>query len=173
MSSLGLKRAVSNAVYQNLRDEIPDLQSQIDSNKSDITNLQNQISQLGTTDYYKTLIFRQHYTQSSKFPSKESCQRFNDTIDNPESSLQFSIIGDTDLIKGDFNTYVYMINIVSYGAVTKEHTHTVDTAIDNKNVCVISQGYNRLWSDYDNEGADATIVHSSGMFRSSVLTGGG
>ena len=175
MSNLGLKRTVSDSVYKNLRDELPDLQSQINLNGANISKLMGDIDELNTRlpKFYKTLIFRQQYTQAMRFDSFNEAVNFNSTINNPETSLKYSIIDQTEDIKGDYNTYVYMVKVVSYASANKEHIgDTVDNAENGKDILVISQGYSPFWSNYDKDGVDCTVIHSSGMFRSSLLTGG-
>ena len=175
MSNLGLKRTVSDSVYKNLRDEIPDLQSQINLNGANISKLMGDIDDLkiNLPKFYKTLIFRQQYTQASRFDTFNEAVDFNSTINNPETSLKYSIINQTEDIKGDYNTYCYMIKVISYTSVNKEHgEHTVDLSENGKDILVISQGYSPFWSNYDKDGVDCTVIHSSGMFRSSLLTGG-
>ena len=176
---LGIRNSLTLSSYKNETSVINTLQStqdqlvlQSNNNTSDISDLQTDITTIDGKfpQYYQTLIFRQKVDNNYLFADKAEVENYNENIDNPEISNQFSIINKSDDIKGDFGLYIYKIKIHSYTDITG--TASVSRHIPGKDVFVTGQVYNPLWSVVTQRGDDGIHFYSNGMFRGSCIMGG-
>ena len=176
---LGIRNGLALSSYKNETSIISSLQStqdnlvlQSNNNTSDISDLQSDITTIDGKfpQYYQTLIFRQKCDNNNLFTDKAEVENYNESIDNPETSNQFSIINKSDDIKGDFGLYIYKIKIHSYTDITG--TASVSRHIPGKDIFVTGQVYNPLWSVVTQRGDDGIHFYSNGMFRASCIMGG-
>ena len=102
---LGIRNGLALTSYINETSVINTLQNtqdqlvlQSNNNTSDISDLQTDVSTIDGKfpKYYQTLIFRQKVDNNHLFANKAEVENYNESIDNPEISNQFSIIDKSD-----------------------------------------------------------------------------
>ena len=187
MDILGINNKLNNYIYDfevknkdNLQDQINDNAAShllntgniltnttnISTNTSNITSIYNKFPQ-----YYKTLIYRQKVDGNNLFDSFNEAKEFNNTISAPLSSNKYSIMNNIEDIRGNTNTYVFMLKVIPDNGNITYSTGAIDLKEDNKNIIVISQEFNPIHSCYDYKSVVCNVIASHGLFRNTSLFG--
>ena len=153
-------------VYKNLLYDVPNLTGQVAINYENITQLGSIPLQ---EQFYKTLVYRQVYDSSNKFTNFQEFLN-TDTQGDPTVSSKYSILEHLGSIKDTNGPYVFMVKIVNYASVLVEGS-AEDHSTPGKDVIVFSQGVDPFHSVITKRGISSTILHSTGCFRSSNMTG--
>ena len=187
MDLLGIHNRLNNHIYDYEIKNKQNLDDRIDANTSNISNLQtdtannitnttsntNSINTINNKfpQYYKTLIYRQKVDGNNLFTTFDDTKEFNNTISTPLSSNKFSIINNIEDIRGNTNTYIFMLKVIPNNANITLSSGAIDLKEDNKNIIVISQEFNPIYSCYNYRSVVCNIIASHGLFRNTSLFG--
>ena len=170
--TLGLKNNIVTETYKNLTVDTPIASGKVVQNNEHITDLNNDLNSLPQLEhFYQTLVFRQKYDIMYSFSSisefKNTEPYPEDVIEHPSQATKYSILSKIDDIKDDNGPYVFKVRMTSYDSVSKPTT-LIDRSETWKDVVVFSQGFNPLYGPVTKRGVRATVLHSTGAFRSSL-----